>query len=449
MKSRKLLIISVLVFALVFLTGSVFAASVKLPRTFEGKEISVYLVAENRSSLLKENVSEFEEETGIKVNITTLPYPNLQEKQFLNLTQGSGPDVVHVDQVWLGQYENYLVPIEKYINDPELTDKDKLKLNDIVPTILKLQNSYNNKLLGFPFIGAIRMIYYRTDLFEEYADEYKSETGMSLQPPATWQEYKRIARFFEENVEGVHGTTIMGRRGVQLFCEVMPILWSFGGEVLEGPEGQPVLEAMEDIKPNINSPEAIEALKYFKSLTKYASNGVTDWDWDESATAFAKGNAALAMQWNNAAPVFSDEEESRIIGKWAAAVVPGHPGKAGLLNRAATFGGWNLGINKNSDNKKAAYLFIKWATSQEMDKKLAAGGGNARYSTFHDTELSKKYTHYDATFKSYGNVRSRPRIPELSEVADIAQTAFSQILTEQKTVEKALNDAQSKLEDIF
>lgn len=444
-------LIAITVALLMVISGAVVTLSqdLKLPDEFSGESISVYLVAENRSTLLKENHETFEEATGIDVEINTLPYPNLQEKQFLELSQGGGPDVIHVDQVWLGQYEPYLVPIDKYINDQELTDKEALDLDDIVPTIKKLQNTYGGNLMGFPFIGAIRMIYYRSDLFEEYADEYYEETGMELQPPATWQEYSRIAKFFEENVEGVHGTTIMGRRGVQLYCEVMPILWSFGGAVIEGPNGEPVIEEMDNVRPVINSPEAIEALKYFKSLSQYASEGVTDWDWDESATAFANGNAALAMQWNNAAPVFADSEESEIVGQWEGAVVPGHPNKMGELNRSATFGGWNLGINANSDNKEAAYLFIKWATSKEMEKKLAAGGGNARESTYMDPDLNEKYRHYDATFASYGHTRSRPRIPELTEVADVAQTAFSQILTGQKSVEDALNDAQSELEKLF
>jgi len=446
---KKLTILSI-AFLIVF-SGALMAVSqeLMLPDTYSGERITVYLVAENRSSLLKENHEAFEDATGIDVQITTLPYPNLQEKQFLELSQGGGPDVIHVDQVWLGQYEPYLVPIDQYVNDPNLTNKEALDLDDIVPTIRELQNTYGDKLMGFPFIGAIRMIYYRKDLFDEYADEYFEETGMELQPPATWQEYRRIAKFFEENVDGVHGTTLMGRRGVQLFCEVMPVLWSFGGAVIEGPNGEPVLEQMDNVKPVINSPEAIEALKYFKSLTQYASPGVTDWDWDEAATAFAQGNAALAMQWNNAAPVFADPEQSEIVGKWEGAVVPGHPNKMGELNRSATFGGWNMGINTNSDNKEAAYLFIKWASSKMMEKELAAGGGNARYSTFMDPELNEKFRHYDATFASYKHTRSRPRIPELSELADVAQTAFSQILTGQKTVEKALNDAQAQLEKIF
>jgi multiple sugar transport system substrate-binding protein len=419
-----------------------------LPQRYEGTTIDAYLVAEGRSELLKERVGQFEELTGITVNVTTLPYPNLQEKQFLELTQGGGPDVIHVDQVWLGQYQPYLEPVGKYLDNPDLTDKEAYRFDEILESVRELQVTYNDKVMGFPFIGAIRMMYYRSDLFEEYADEYREQTGSELTVPTTWEEYRQVARFFENNVDGVHGTTMMGRRGVQLYCEILPVIWSYGGAVIEGPNGEPAITEMDGIHPVINSEETKEAVSMFNSLKQYASEGVTDWDYDEAATAFAQGNAAMAMQWNNAAPIFANPERSNIIGDWEAAQVPGTVDKTGSVQRYATFGGWNLGINANSDKKEAAYLFIKWATSPEMDKALAAGGGNARVTTYKDPELNEQYKHYDALFQAYQNGQSRPRIPQYAEQADVAQTAFSQVLTGQKSVEQALNDAQRQLEDI-
>lgn len=421
--------------------------NIKMPRDFAGEEIQVYHVAERRAEYLQEHVNEFTDMTGIKANVSLLPYPNLQEKQFIEVVQGAGPDVLGIDQVWLGQYKPYMVPINQYIDDPALTDKEALDLDDIVPTILKYQCTYpadSDTLWGFPYIGATRLIYYRTDLFEEYADDYKDETGEELKPPATWPEYMRIAKFFEENVPGVHGTTIMGRRGVQLYCDTMGILWAFGGNVVSGPNGEPVVDVTPGMKPSINSPEAIEALTYLKDLANYASPGITDWDWDEAATAFASGKAALCTQWNNAGPVFTKPEESKVIGKWAPAQEPGMI-RDGKLNRYALFGGWCLGINQSSKHKEAAYLFTKWAISKAMSKKAAPGGGPARKSIFNDPELIKQFPHYPAALESYNYSRSRPRIPELSMIADIAQTAFSQILTGGKSVERSLNDAQKRL----
>lgn len=419
-----------------------------MPQGYSGTEIDVYMVAEGRSELLSERVSEFEELTGISVDITTLPYPNLQEKQFVELTQGGGPDVIHVDQVWLGQYQPYLVPVQQFMDDPNLTDKDAYDFEGILESIRELQISYDGEVLGFPFIGAIRMIYYRSDLFEEYSDEYMAETGRELVAPTTWEEYRRVAAFFDENVEGVEGTTMMGRRGVQLYCEILPVIWSNGGALVEGPNGEPAVQEMEGLRPVINSSQNVESVEYFASLMDHASPGVTDWDYDEAATAFAQGNAALAMQWNNAAPIFENPDRSDIVGQWEAAVVPGTVDKTGAIRRAATFGGWNLGISANSDKQEAAYLFIKWATSPEMDKALAPGGGNARVTTYEDPELRSQYRHYDALFEAYQGARSRPRIPAYAEIADIAQTAFSQVLTGQRTAERALDQAQAQLEDM-
>ena len=65
-----------------------------------------------------------------------------------------------------------------------------------------------------PFVTDIIGLYYRKDLFEEYADEFKSKYGYDLKPPEYWDEFLDIAKFFtrDTNSDGeidLYGTTMM------------------------------------------------------------------------------------------------------------------------------------------------------------------------------------------------------------------------------------------------
>ena len=127
---------------------------------------------------------------------------------------------------------------------------------------------------------------------------------------------------------GIHGFSFMGRRGVQLQCTWDNILWSMGGDWYD-----------ENYRPTLDSPEAIAATEYLKSLIPFCPVGVLSYDWDENAAAFAQGKSAVTIQWQNAAPQFVNPETSRIVGNWNFAMVPGVRQEDGSVRRAPTFGG--------------------------------------------------------------------------------------------------------------
>ena len=61
--------------------------------------------------------------------------------------------------------------------------------------------------------------------------------------------------------------------------------------------------------------------------------------------------------------------EPAIIGKWGASDCPSEDGTLGPWVAP-----WMIGINNDSPNKDAAWEFIKWVLSDEIQKKLAATG---------------------------------------------------------------------------
>ena len=360
-------------------------------KPFAGTTLNVALVAEPRSDALKKLLPEFEQLAGIKVNLEVLPYPTLQEKQAVAVTQGTGAyDVVHVDCVWVGQYagQGLVIPVEDFIKK---TDAQVLALDDFIPSVLQEQGMWEGKVYGLPFIQAVFGLHYRTDIFSE----------LGLTPPNTWEELYDTAKLLTDKLKdrGITGITFMGKRGVQLQCTYDNMLWSFGGDWYD-----------ENYKPTINSPEAVAALEYFKTLIPFAPAGVLTYDWDENANAFAQGKAAMNLQWQNSAPLFQDPTQSTIVGNFDFTLIPGKKQLDGSIKRTPTFGGWGLMIPKDSKNKEAAWEFIVWATSPEMELKLAYAMPGARYSSLKNPDLSAKYVEYKGMLESLPIAKGRPRI---------------------------------------
>lgn len=397
-------------------------------KPWAGTTINVAMVAEPRSDAIAKVANEFTELTGIKVNFHILAYPTLQEKQMVALTQGTGAyDIVHVDCVWVGQYagEGWTIPVEEFILR---TDHNTLALDDFIPAVVSEQGMWQDRIYGLPCIQAVFGLHYRTDIFEKYGVEV----------PQTWEELRETAKKLNQKEPGVHGITFMGRRGVQLQCTYDNMLWSFGGEWYD-----------ENYRPTINSQAAVDALEYFKSLIPFAPKGVLTYDWDENARAFAQGTAAITIQWQNAAPTFYDPEKSKIVGKFKFTKVLGKKQPDGSIKRTPTFGGWSLQIPKDSKHKEAAWEFMVWASSPELDPRLAYSQPGSRFSGLEDPETQKKYIEYRGMLESLPIAKGRPRIAPYSELADALEVALSEAMTGAKSSKKALDEANRKFEFIL
>ncbi|UCE56185.1 MAG: extracellular solute-binding protein [Desulfobacterales bacterium] len=438
-RNRKILVsFMATAFLMAFFVSAVYAIDVNVPKGFKfgtyqqkpwaGRTINVAMVAEPRSDAIAKLASEFEKLTGIKVVFHILAYPTLQEKQMVALTQGTGSyDIVHVDCVWVGQYagEGWTIPVEEFILR---TDRETLALDDFIPAVVSEQGMWEDRIYGLPCIQAVFGLHYRTDIFKKYGTKV----------PQTWEELRETAKALHLKEPGVNGITFMGRRGVQLQCTYDNMLWSFGGEWYD-----------EKYNPTINSKEAVEALEYFKTLIPYAPKGVLTYDWDENARAFAQGNAAMTIQWQNAAPTFYNPEKSKIVGKFEFTLVPGKKQPAGSIKRTPTFGGWSLQIPKDSKNKEAAWEFMVWASSRELDSRLAYSQPGSRFSGLMDPQMQKKYIEYSGMLEALPIAKGRPRIAAYSELADALEVALSEAMTGTKPSKKALDEANSKFKFIL
>jgi multiple sugar transport system substrate-binding protein len=215
-------------------------------------------------------------------------------------------------------------------------------------------------------------------------------------------------------------------------------LGAFGGDFYD-----------ENYVATLDSPEAIEALEFLTSLVPYANPGVLSQDYDECAATFASGAAAMNIQWQNAAPGFADPEKSQIIDQWNIALTPGVAQADGTVLRSPCFGGWDFAIAEDSENRDAAWELMIWATSPEMERRLASAMPSSRISVLGDPEFQEQYIEYKPMLLSFDHAMGRPRIPDWPQMSDLIRAALSEAVTGAKSAEQALTDVNPLLNEIL
>ena len=227
-----------------------------------------------------------------------------------------------------------------------------------------------------------------------------------------------------------------GKRHVATVLEWMDYGWTFGGGILDD-AGDLV----------IGSPESVAALEYMVGLTDFAQPGFTNATWDETTATLQQGLAAQSITWGDTAGAMEDPEQSAVAGKMGYASIPvlaeGDP-------RVAHLGSWTYVMPTNRDQPDAAWLFMQWALSDEVQHALAAGGGlPALTSSFEDPALVEALPYWTQELTSLSEAKSRPRIPEWGAISDILQEDISNAISGQATPADALASADADLRGVL
>ena len=96
-------------------------------RAYEGTELNVLFSEHTYADAVKAKLNDFQDLTGIKVNLTTMPESNYYEKLNVELASKSGSIDVFMTgayQAWEYATAGYMEPLEGYIENSSLTSAD-------------------------------------------------------------------------------------------------------------------------------------------------------------------------------------------------------------------------------------------------------------------------------------------------------------------------------------
>lgn len=307
-------------------------------------------------------------------------------------------------------------------------------------SLLQLQQ-IENGIYGLPFHDGPECLIYRKDLFENTNEKtnFKIRYQYELQPPKSWGEFVDIAEFFNRPLENLYGCVFAnypdGHNMVFDFCLQ---LWTRGGSLQNTNKNI-----------NINQTAAIEALDFYRTIVNN-TNAVhpksKEFGSVEAGMAFAKGEAALAINWFGFASMCEVIEESKIKGKVDIAELP-----FALNHQTASLNVyWLYTIGTGSKNKKLAYDFLRYATSAKSDKLLTKEGGiGCRKSTWEDPDINKIIPFYHKLNRLHENALTLPQAPIWPKVAELIDKmvlkALNSTITSAELIEKTQFEIQ-KLE---
>jgi ABC-type glycerol-3-phosphate transport system substrate-binding protein len=166
-----------------------------------------------------------------------------------------------------------------------------------------------------------------------------------------------------------------------------------------------------------------------------------------------QGKSATAIEGAPLAGRILDPEQSKVIGKLHFALVPKGP-----AGRFPAFTGHGWMIPKNSPKKKAAWLFIQWATSREVLLKTSLHHKHiavTRKSIWSDPAFVEKWGFEGGFLEKFmksleiGYPDYRPRFPEWPKVGDEVALALNQVIVGRKTAEEAFTEVNKKIYGIM
>ena len=390
---------------------------------FAGTELVLASMTDQYVSAFRHLIPMFEEETGIKVTMDELGYVDLYQKLTADFVADTGNyDLMTVDIVWSGEYaaNGYTLPLDDFM----ARDEAELALDDIMPVSWTL-GEYEGKHWAYPLAGYANVLNYRKDILEE----------AGIEPPTTQEELLAAAQALTDADNDFYGMALLGARGSAVAQDYMAWVQQHGGTILDA-EGNPAL----------NTPENVAILEFFGELFDYAPPGSTDYWWDQRETAFRTGNVALMEGWSIARAGYEDPEISNVVGNVDITFAPVAEG----MEPKYGFGGWGIGINASSDNPDAAWEFIKWLTSPEIQKEwIRNDGAPIRRSTLEDPELNAEYPWFPLLLEAFekGDGDYRPRIPTYSIIQDALGTAANSYLVGELSAQEALDAAQAQVEE--
>ncbi|GAE07081.1 extracellular solute-binding protein, family 1 [Paenibacillus sp. JCM 10914] len=335
---------------------------------YDDEEVIDVWVARGRDwvQIIKQMVDEdFTPETGIKVNVNVIPAGGMQ-LLLLAQTSGLAPDVA------LGVEGE--VPIDfavrgGLVNLSDFSDYDHVSSRFRPGALIPYR--YDGGNYALPETQNFSMLFYRTDIMEELG---VTEADI----PETWEEVMDLIPLLQQN-------------GMDFFYphaanapnnavnEFAPFLFQRNGDLYK-----------EDGKfSNLDSFEALEAVKMWTGLyTNYKIEKQADF-----YNRFRTGEMPIGVA-DYTTYVMLSTAAPELTGWWKMKPIPGIKQADGQINRSTGGLGQTAVMFNSTENKDAAWEFMKWWTDADAQERFGSElesllGVEARWNTANVEALTR------------------------------------------------------------
>lgn len=402
---------------------------------FTGQELTVLMISshEGASQWL---ATEFEKETGAKINPVIVPYDEIGSK--LALDQQSGANTIDVAAPWYVSLGDLAADgAIQDLTDWVASDKE-IDTADFIPAIDQPYSFVGDKRYGLPFDGDTHVLFYNKEIL--------ARNGFTA-PPKTWDEYLQQVKTItaNESANGVYGAAIFGQKSpLILGASFANRLAGFGGEFLD-----------KDGKPTINSPEAVAAAQALVDVNDVALPTPAETDFGAGNSAWFAGKVGFIENWTDLGVRSQDPASgSEVVDNWGVTTLP--VGGDNTTPRASLVAGFSWVVAANTQKTDLAHAFIKFASSSKVNAALLTalpptGIDPNRQSSLNDTTYGEKFpTIQEVNRTTLNGALAWPTGKHATELAQVLTDDLAKLLAgEGGTAQETLDGVQAKWEKIL
>ena len=284
----------------------------------------------------------------------------------IQLNRGSStPDVFMWTTYGQGISAGWLEPLNAYYADKSLTDPGWYDESDLLKTARAFPLWRDGERYAIPITSEAVTLFINGDAL----------AAKNLQVPRTFEELLVTANAIK--TDEMSGIAMRAQAGGNSSPPAMSFVFSYGGDMVK------------DNKAAFASPEAIAAIEMFgRLLSQAGSRGVSGYEWYHVLDDFLQRKTAMAIDSSNFATDISNPAKSHVAGQAVFAAFPHVADRTSVPFMSH----WQACINSRSRNKRAAFLFLLWATSKPTSLRTAAAGlATTRVSAWSSQDFKKAF----------------------------------------------------------
>ncbi len=342
---------------------------------FKGQTISLLLDEHPWTAGMQPYLADFEAQTGIKTNLTIVPEPEYFQVMEDSLQDGfTSIDAFFLPmdstayRLWQG---SRLQPLTPFINNPQLTEAS-YSLFDF-PEGFRLAAMYppeanEQQLFGIPATFEAYILFYNKQLVNQY---------LGGEVPQTMEQLIEAATMINQLGQGeVFGAVMRGVPSDTIIDTVTGLVLNNWGNA-PSPLPYNVWFDGNWQTPQLTNPKIVAGLTTYARLMQAGPPNISAIDWPQATELFQTGKAVFYIDASLFGPGY-EQVTSAIAGNVGYKQLP--------RSQPTSLTGhwlWGLGIAEKSRHPEAAWLFIQWATSQQMEPLISvATGGAPRFSSW-------------------------------------------------------------------
>jgi multiple sugar transport system substrate-binding protein len=411
--------------------------------------VTITVLGEDSSNLqaMKNAKSAFESRSHIKVDF--------KAHSFEDALQKANEDFAHK----AGKYDiilQYNFALSSFVRNRYVYTLDEIKSlvpqgaqeeleKDIFPAAWQEVGFYYKNALnpqagtvavGYPFAANTMLLVYNKSMFEDPENQraYRLAFNRDLKPPATWEEFRQLAKFFTSPKKTSYGVCLQGGSASWLYYEWSNFLFGMGGTMMQKTRGW---EGNDTTNVLLDSPSGLEAARFYVSLKPFNAGDFFSTGAPEQREIMLGGKTAMAIMWSDY--VYELVERGKQKGlRFGFSPIPG---EKSMLAGGAFY------INRNSKHPREAAEYVMYLMDKKIQVELMKHGlCSAVMSAYEDPDI-KSLDYAEALKLSLARgVYMAEAGPESNEIQAIVTEHLQRVWRGDESVEVALPIARKEIE---